>query len=57
MSENRGTKIQSNMSERLSLSFVDRHRESIPHCKLKMTELVWKLCCGRIESDFGKNTN
>jgi hypothetical protein len=44
MSENRGTKIKCNISQRLPLSFVDRHGESIPDSKLKMTELVWKLC-------------
>jgi hypothetical protein len=51
MSENRRMKIQSNISERPPLSFVDRHGESILHCKLKTTELVWKLCCGRIAFD------
>jgi hypothetical protein len=51
MSENWGMKIKSNIFQRLSLSFVDRHGESIPYSKLKAIELVWKLCCHCIALD------
>jgi hypothetical protein len=42
MSENRRMKI--NIFERLFLSLIDRHRESIPNTKLKLTKLEWNLC-------------
>jgi hypothetical protein len=51
MSENRRMKIKANIFEWLSLSLIDRHRESIPNTKLKMTKLEWNLCIWRIALD------